>query len=79
MYEEFEPPIDPSDSRYVSPGVNLAEGEEGDCPAVSRYACTLDAGHAGPHIAHGTEIIDGRSVDLMYAQWDDEEEGEVES
>jgi hypothetical protein len=67
MYEEFEPPIDPDDHRYVSPG--------GDCPAVSKYACTLGAGHAGPHVAHGTEFVDGKSVDLMYARWDDQEEG----
>lgn len=80
MNEEFDPPIAPGDTRYIPPGRNLTAGDgtaEGDCPAVNDtlgYACTLDSGHAGPHIAHGTEDVNGQDVDLMYAQWDEDEE-----
>lgn len=78
-YQEFDPPIGPGDEGYIPPGSNLtasAGGVEGDCPAVTTegysYVCTLDRGHDGPHIAHGTEWVDGKYVDLMYARWDDD-------
>lgn len=83
-YQKFDPPLLPGDPQYVPPGRNLTTHDgtvEGDCPAVCEslsYSCTLDEGHTGRHIAHGAEIVDGRRVDLMYAEWDDEE-GEKES
>lgn len=80
-YQEFEPPLLPEDPQYVPPGKHLTAHDgtvEGDCPAVCEslsYACTLDEGHGGRHIAHGSEIVDGLFV-IMYAEWDDEDTGE---
>lgn len=79
MHNEFDFPIAPGDDRYIQPGRRLTAHDgtvEGDCASVSKslsYTCTLDEGHAGHHVAHGTEIIQGQRVDLMYAEWDDED------
>lgn len=79
MHNEFDPPIGPGDDRYVQSGAHLTAHDgspEGDCSSVSKslsYICTLDEGHTGHHVAHGTEIIQGKRVDLMYAEWDDED------
>jgi hypothetical protein len=63
-YTEFSPAIMPGDPRYIEPG---------ECPLCEAraykgigYVCTLDAGHKGPHVAHGSEA--GGSA--MYAKWD---------
>lgn len=78
-YQEFDPGLLPEHPRYIPPGRTLTARDgsvEGDCPSVSEslsYACTLDRGHGGNHVAHGAEYIEGRRVDLMYAEWDNED------
>lgn len=64
---EFDPPIFPDDEQYILPG------KEENCESVDRcgYQCTLDKGHAPPHVAHGIETVDDVRVDAMYATWDD--------
>lgn len=76
-YQEFDPPLLPGEERYISPGRSQTADDgstEGDCPATcSGLACTLDKEHTGRHVAHGLEFIDGQRVDVMYAEWDEED------
>ncbi len=52
--------------------LSIPMGKKADCPhEANGFLCTLDAGHEGPHAAHGSDAVVPRYV------WSSHEEVEA--